>query len=222
MASCADAANLKPFVVGAINSIQEHEDFYEQWLLREALLRHGYELEIRFFPGKRLMVELNNGNVDGDMLRVMDLSRGFDQVVRVDARFSQSCGWVYQLTDNDIANEAKKRVGLYRGTPGGNATISRIMPDAEIVHFSTLEQGAKQLANGRVDYVALIARQVEGFKLLVRRPITPKTKVALPFSYTHFHRRHAQLAKDIVPTILELQQQRPIPLCHIEAHLKAD
>ncbi|MGH1372389.1 MAG: hypothetical protein ACRBBW_10160 [Cellvibrionaceae bacterium] len=217
--SCSEAEELEPFVLGAVSYIETNQRSYEEWLLTEALLRHGYQLEVRRFPGKRLIVELNNGNLDGDMHRTVDLSRGFNQIVRVESVLSQSCGWIYQLAQRD-ADTVQTRIGIYRGTPGGRALINKIMPGVDIVLFSTLEQATKLLANGRVDYVGLIDQQTEAFRSLMPRPIVPTMQLALPFNYAHFHRRHAQLAKDIEATILSLQRQYPMPLCELEERFK--
>ncbi len=219
MITVVEASTLKPFIIGAVNYVDPNAQSYERWLLTEALLRHGYELDVRYFPGKRLMVELNNGNLDADMSRTLDLSRGFSQVVQVATPLGQRCAWIYQLRDVADPSDGGK-IGLYRGTPGGHAVAAKVMPNAELVFFSSLNQAAKMLAGERIDYIGLVSWQVEPFKVLMDRPIEPRLQLVLPFSFTHFHRRHEQLAKEIKTTILTLQQQRPMPLCQLEARFK--
>lgn len=216
MTTAVHAATLKPFVVGAVNYVNPDAHSYERWLLAEALLLHGYEIEVRYFPGKRLMVELNNGNLDADMSRTLDLSRGFSQIVQVEAPLIQACAWIYQLSQGPTPSGGG-RFGLFRGAPGGHALAAQIMPDVELVFFSSLNQAAKMLAGERIDYIGLVSWQVEPFEALMTRPIKPYLQLVLPFSFAHFHRRHAKLAQEIRATILTLQQQRPMPLCQLEA-----
>lgn len=215
-------SSLKPFVMGGVSYLQYHPESYPHRLVRDALQLHGYRMEMRYFPGKRLLSELNRGNVDGDLLRTVDLSQQLADVVRVEWPISGSCAWVYGLEQASLnpANQSRPKLGLYRGTPGGHKMAAAVMPDAQVIQFNSLTQAAKMLENQRVDLIGLVTWQIKPFTQLMQRPVAAYGQFVLPPNYVHLHRRHGDLAKSLVETLRQLQLDRPSPQCELEERFR--
>lgn len=188
-------------------------------MVREALIVHGYDMSLEYYPGKRLMAQLNGGMLDGDLYRSVNLSRGFENVVRVEEPILVSCGLLFRLQNvESISGKASAvRFGIYDGVPEAISLSRKMFPQSELVFFKKLTQGVDLLEHGRIDILAIPSGQESEFNRLIRKPVVLSGGMALSPSYMHLHARHRQLALDLAPTLKLLKSQTDINLCDADA-----
>lgn len=211
------SAGPEPFRVGVLSAIHRPEQTYAAQLIEMALARHGYQLELTSVPGKRLMSQLNRGEVDGDLIRSVDLSRGFDSVVRVPESIGSTCGSVYRLQvreDFDV-EQAMHNVSIaaYHGAPGASSFFLRQWPAATLEFFGSLPQGLKMLTHERVDLIAIHDLDERYLEALSERPIQRYARFNLEANYFHLNHKHKALVKPLTETLRVLKQEFPPPMC---------
>jgi len=209
---------LKPFIAGVFGFAQSQgrtKPFYTEQILGAALIEHGYALELRYFPGRRLPIELNSGAIDSDLSQLRDLSLLFDHIIRIPEPIRKPCVLAYRLTDNpqQITADKTLRVGLYVGAPDGDKMMLERWPEAQLMHFENIRQGTLQLMNGRIDIITLGALQLPALLANSTRPLTLVDSFPLPYTYLHIHERHGPLADKLAASMKRLKQQYPEPQC---------
>ncbi len=211
------AQELTPFRVGVLSGIHHAEHTYAAQLLERSLSLHGYQMELISVPGKRLMSQLNRGEVDGDLLRSVDLSRGFEAIIRVNEPVGSSCLSVYRLRERaDIIHGTEGQspvLAVYHGAPGAYGFFSRYWPDVQLVHFSKLEQGVKMLTHERIDLIAVHDLDRHYIEALSDRPLQRYARVNLALDYVHINARYADLAQPLAATLKRLKQTFSPPQC---------
>lgn len=204
--------------IGTFNFTRDIEGMSTvEQLLRDALLEHGYQMKVEYYPGKRLMAQLNSGLIDGDLYRAADLSRGFENVIRVNEPLIQSCGLIYGLRERgDVKiNDASKniRVGIYGGVPDALAKVLGQFPNVEFVFFKKLYQGVGLLELHRIEFITVANGQEEEFMSLLGKPVSLAGGIVLEPAYFHLHKRHTALAKELAETMHRLKSVHSIVHC---------
>jgi len=209
---------IRPFVVGAFTLANNAKGpRYTQGLIGKALAEHGYVLELRFFPGRRSIAQLNNGLIDGDMVRLQDLSKDFEGIVRVDEPLTYACVLFYRLKSRAVPKATEPvRVGVISGAAAGDAAVLNRWPDAELVGYESMTQAAQLLMNERIDMVAVAASQRSQLLAAVQRPVALQHVLHLAPVYMHVHRSHELLAVSLAASIKRLKLKHPAPSCQIE------
>lgn len=211
------AETLKPFRVGVLGAVHNPEYTYAARLMDEALLQQGYRMELVSMPGKRLMSQLNRGQVDGDLIRTVDLSRGFERVLRVPESIGSICGTVYRLLERPEVNIKQSRRGtvlaLYNGAPGASSFFLRHWPAVEQAYFGFLPQGIKMLTHERVDLIAAHDLDREYLRSLSDRPLQPYARFHLEPTYFHVHANYEALIGPLAKTLNRLKQTMTPPSC---------
>jgi len=219
VASIEKEAGGRPFVVGAFALANNAKGpRYTQRLIGKALAEHGYALELRFFPGRRSIAQLNNGLIDGDMLRLRDLSKDFVGIVRVDEPLTYACVLFYRLKSRAAPKATEPvRVGVISGAAAGDAAVLNRWPDAELVGYESLTQAAQLLMNERIDMVSLAASQRSQLLAAVKRPVALQDVLQLTPVYMHVHRSHELLALSLAASIKRLKLKHPAPSCQTDS-----
>ena len=211
------ADQLKSFRVGVLGAVHRPEHTYSARLMNEALLQLGYRMELVSMPGKRLMSQLNRGQVDGDLIRTVDLSRGFDRVLRVPESIGSICGTVYRLLERPEVNIKQSRRGtvlaLYNGAPGASSFFLRHWPAVEQVYFGFFPQGVKMLTHERVHLIAVHDLDREYLTSLSDRPLQPYARFHLEPTYFHVNASYEGLILPLAKTLSRLKQTLPPPTC---------
>lgn len=207
----------EPLRVGVLGAIHHPEKTYAAYLIDMALARHGYQLELVSVPGKRLMSQLNRGEVDGDLFRSVDLSRGFESVLRIPESVGSTCGSVYRLKIHESFDIGRAMhdvsIAAYHGAPGASSFFLRQWPAANFEFFSSLPQGFKMLSHERVDLIAIHDLDERYLQALSERPIARYARFNLEANYFHLHRKYVALVQPLTETLKALKQQYPPPLC---------
>ena len=203
-----------PFIVGTFRFSQDDLSIsYAERIIGAALVEHGYRLEVQYFPGRRLLAQLNTGAIDGDLSHIFDLSKTFANIIRVDAPLRRSCALVYRLQGRQPLPAAHRldrvKIGIYSGAPKGAALIQQRWPNAELVTFENIKQGIYMLMGERIDLLAMAASQRAALGQIPHQPIALQDAFYLPYNHMHVHRRHAELALKLADSIRRLKRQRP-------------
>jgi ABC-type amino acid transport substrate-binding protein len=217
--SMAAGASTKELRIGTFDFARDHSGIdTAKRLISEALLEHGYQMRIEYFPGKRLMAQLNSGFLDGDLLRSANLSRGFSNIVRVEESILQPCGLFFRLEPQQSeGSDRPRRVGIYDGVPEAMAQVSRRYPEAKLVLFKKLQQGVNMLEHRRIDLITVPFGYEKSFHKLLHVPVILTEGILFSPAYLHLHRRHHQLALDLVPTLSALKQKAAFGSCTSKA-----
>jgi len=211
----------KEFVVGTFSFVKEIAGPNRVALLVErALSEYGYKMRLEYMPGKRLMAQLNTGAIDADLIRAIDLSRGFENIVRVEEPINRVCGLIYRLAErsqlalNDA--ESPSKLGVYAGAPGVASTLLRKFLLVELVSFKSLEQGIKMLLHERIDFLVIPDVQAPALISGTEKPLSLASVFKFGDSYMHVHKRHDELAVRLAASIKLLKRRLPISSCTLE------
>jgi len=211
----------REFVVGTFSFVKEIKGPNRVALLVErALSEYGYQMRLEYMPGKRLMAQLNTGVIDADLIRAIDLSRGFENIVRVEEPINRVCGLIYRLEERDQLAlsdaESPVSVGVYSGAPGVASTLLRMFPPVELVYFKSLAQGIKMLMHERIDFLVIPDVQAPALITGTDKPLRLASVFKFGDSYMHVHRRHDELAVRLAASIKLLKRRFPLPSCALE------
>lgn len=210
---------LTPLNIGTFSFLAEVDTGFAIPLIEQALAEHGYRIELQYLPGKRVMAELNNGVLDGDLIRSIDLSRGFQNVVRVDEPIIHACGLLYRLEQTPVRLSnlsLRPQVGIYAGSAGAVMRLLQRWPNAAPVTYDSLKQGVKMLEHQRLEYVAIPDLQEVLLKQMVDSPIVLEDVFELEPAYMHLHKRHQTLAEGLAITLRRLKQETPLDACRVD------
>lgn len=210
----------KALRIGTVDFVSQLEGIPAvEAMIREAFSIHGYRMDLSFYPGKRIIAQLNNGLLDGDLFRTINLARGFENVVRVDEPLVGSCGLFLKVSEKpvDLSNLSQAtRMGIIHGAPGISAMLRDKYPHAKLTFFKKLEQGVDMLEHDRLDLLVIISGQESYVKRVQRKKLVLAGGVVFSPFYIHLHSRHKQLALDLAPTLRRLKQDVEMTLCDQE------
>jgi len=208
----------RPFVVGAFALVGNAKGpRYTQVLIGKALAEHGYALELRFFPGRRSIAQLNNGLIDGDMARLRDLSKDFVGIVRVDEPLAYACVLFYRLKSHTAPKATEPvRVGVISGASAGDEAVLTRWPNAELVGYESIKQAAQLLMSERINILAVPSTQRSQLLTEVKRSVALQDVLQFSPAYMHVHRSHEQLAVSLAASIKRLKLKYPTPGCQID------
>lgn len=194
-----------PFVLG----IDSDETLFSgRWLrriYREAFRRLGMPVAFSHQPSRRIMALMDEGALDGDVLRVQAYAQAHPNQVRVDESVMVVTFSLYTADPalrlarlEDLAGS--KLLGEYRrGVVICENMLNRFLPPASVSDVTTADQGIKKLLSRRTDVfcdndVSILTelltptfKDVKG----VRRLVDIGSPLAL---YPYLHQRHAALA----------------------------
>jgi len=214
----AEEPELKSFVVGTFTFAKgEGKQGDVQQLVMRALAQQGYRMDLQYFPGRRLVAQLNTGLIDADLGRSLNMAQAFENVVRVDEPLFRPCALLYRLqSDLPMDMGASVKVGALAGGPEGLSMLREHWPNADPVPFKNFKQAAAMLMAGRIDLVALPEMMMNRFTAEMAWPLALQDSFYLKPVYMHVHKRHHELAERLAATIKRLKRQSPSPECHLE------
>jgi polar amino acid transport system substrate-binding protein len=122
-------------------------------ILRDIYARAGLGLEVVAMPGKRARVAALDGQVDGEVARVLSYAESNPKLVRVEPGYYRLVSTVFARSGSTIRIAQRQdlhqyRVGIVRGIAHAEAAVAG-MPD--VVAVGTYEQMYRMLAADRID-----------------------------------------------------------------------
>ncbi len=174
----------------------------QQWL-DYVFAEIGKEVRFEYIPGRRMMIELNTGEVDVDLARAIDISRGFDNIERIDHPWMNACSIVVGLAKNkkayrrpltvgedvDLIADAPV-VGIFSGSPAMAASAERSFPGYIVVEYKSDRQAVLLLQHGRVDAIITSHLNWEHLRDMAERPLDVYDVLGEAPIYMHIHKKH--------------------------------
>lgn len=205
---------LQPFVVGTFAFAKGvKQQVYVPQLVMQALAQQGYRMDLQYFPGRRLIAQLNTGVIDADLGRSLNMALVFENVVRVEEPLLRPCALLYRLQSHapvDVKALGESiQIGALSGAPEGRSLLLERWPRAELVPFESFKQVAAMLMAGRIDLVALPGIMMSRFMAQMDRPLALQDSFYLQPVYMHVHKRHHELALRLAASITLLKHEFP-------------
>lgn len=194
-----------PFMLG-IDS--DETQFSGKWLrriYREAFRRLGTPVAFSHQPSRRIMALMDEGALDGDVLRVQAYAQAHPNQLRVEEPVMVVTFSLYtadpslrlprleDMTGSNLLGEYRRGVAICENT------LKRFLPPASVSDVTTADQGIKKLLSRRTDVfcdndVSILTELLTPtFKDAkgVRRLVDIGSPLAL---YPYLHQRHAAMA----------------------------
>jgi hypothetical protein len=184
----------------------QQEALISTWL-EHVFAELGYQMQLEYVPGRRMIIELNRGIMDVDLVRTVDISRGFDNILRVEHPWVNACILAVGLQDQQqafvaAANEGREQtVGVISGSPGLLSLIAREWPAATISEYKSDRQAALMLQHQRVDFIVTPHVNWGGLRKASERQLRVYDIVAEMEGYMHLHKSHAALIPDLIASM---------------------
>lgn len=196
-----------------------------RWL-QQALAVHGYRFELRQVPAKRLLQQVDQGALDGDISRVPSVVVPYRHLVQVVTPFLVSCYAGYGVDppaaepDQGRRPELLLRVGLVRGSEWIQQRASQRWPEESLLSLNDYPQGLKQLMAGRLDLLLmpeqlLATRQIRRLQETRGISLLRQTDWMAAFeSYIYLHERHRNLAVKLAEALTATKPDFVSADCH--------
>ena len=186
------------------------------FIYTEAFRRMGYGFKLISQPGERALIDANQGTVDGEAARIMNIDREkYPNLARVPHPIVTMQDGAYAIDDSIIINGWESldgkpyRVGLYRGIKSIEQQLQGHVDPKQIVTLGDVEQGLKMLLAKRIDMV-IVGTQIEDSVFMksgayneVKCVGIVETKVLYPWLY----KRHQRLVQPLADTLRSMKSE---------------
>jgi len=176
-------------------------------IIREAYEKIGYDIAVLRLPGKRSLLEVSTGKVDGELRRLNDLHKTYPNLIKIPISFENLALNAFTknkdivIKDTDSLSHYDK--GIIRG---GRMSETLVGNSTNVLRANNFEQLFKMLNSGRVDLV--IANYYVGLNLInslklnnIQALQPPLVKVEL---YHYLHNKNKQLVPLITRSLHEM------------------
>ncbi len=179
--------------------------------LTEAFKRNGYRFELSTYPGKRALLSVDNGKLDGDAFRIYTLNAGqeYKNIVRVEEPIITIDQSVW--SKKDIVVDGWKSLKNYRLVyERGTKFIENNLHHFESAQpVSSLKQAFMMIHRGRAD-IAITSRDTGTPRLKEYGLENSGIKVLYPpllelHLYPYMNIKHKELAEAISKTLKEMK-----------------
>ena len=182
----------------------------------EAFGRIGYTFKLICQPGERAMIDANQGAVDGEAARIMNIDRGkYPNLIRVPYPILTMKDGAYAI-DGSIKIDGWKSleskpytVGLLKGIKSVEQRLQRYIDETHIVTLSDVEQCLKMLMAKRID-VFIAGTQIED-SVFMRSGAYNEVKcvgiVESKVLYPWLHKRHQDLVQPLADTLRKMKSE---------------
>jgi len=167
--------------------------------LKSALASLGYELQLRYAPGRRALLLASTGQVDGDLARSNQVEGNYTNLRRVSMPCTTIQPALYGVVQETMTwpQRRLRKIAYFRGSTRLLSSLADSLNDYELVYTSSSEQSFKLLRANRVDAVFISKSlfrqlgQVQPDLVSVVAQLTPELdQINL---YTYLHKRHEGL-----------------------------
>lgn len=179
---------------------------YAPWL-EKALAEVGYEPQIHWLPGRRILNQVSNGVLDGDLARsqaVVDTH--FPHLIRVPAPFGRACYAGYRLESQE-SQLGTLQIGVFEGLLQVQKLAQEHWPKAQLTVVQSPLKALKMLASKRLTYLLLPPQTKAQLEQISGESLVQSTPHIIGFDvYMFLNPRHASLAPRLAKA---LQAHRP-------------
>lgn len=217
-----------PFVLGTDQAEGVYTDRWMRRTYAEAFRRLDVPLQIVVYPLQRLSVMLEQGSIDGEMLRARGYATAHPTLVRVDesvfdvgfalfvANPAHSLHRIDQLASTTMN-------GIYRrGVLFCESALKAAMPPGRLADITDTPQGLHMLLAGRTDFLcdvdasvlnALYSSEFKGVTT-IRKMLEVGTAIPL---YPYLHPRRAELAPRLAAALKQMKAEGLVERYRLEA-----
>ena len=182
----------------------------------EAFSRMGYGFKLISQPGERAMIDANQGAVDGEAARIINIdNKKYANLIRVPHRIGSAKDGAYS-TDHSIKINGweslagtEYKVGLLKGIKSVEQKLPLYVDKMNIVTLSAVEQCLKMLLAKRID-LFIVSTQIEDSTFMqsgaykeVKLVGIVETKLLYPW----LHKRHKNLVPRLADTLKTLKSE---------------
>ena len=182
----------------------------------EAFSRMGYGFKLISQPGERAMIDANQGKVDGEAARIMNIdNKKYTNLIMVPHPIATIKDGAY-ATDHSIKINGWEglaakpyKVGLIKGIKSVEQKLPLYVDKANIVSLSDGEQCMRMLQAKRID-LFIVSTQIEESTFMhsgayddVKLVGIVETKVLYPW----LHKRHENLVRKLADTLKTMKSE---------------
>jgi len=182
----------------------------------EAFRRMGYGFKLISQPGERAMIDANEGTVDGEAARIMNIDKKkYPNLVRVPHLILTVKDGAYS-TDHSIKIDGWQsladkpyRVGLLKGIKSVEQKLPLYVDRTNIVTLTDLEQCLKMLLAKRID-LFIVGTLIEESAVMqsgAYREIKCVGIVETKLTYPWLHKRHQNLVQPLADTLKTMKAE---------------
>lgn len=171
--------------------------------------RLGHEMKLTRFPGKRSLIEANQGRFDGELIRVKAASKLMPNLERIPVEVGRLKGMSLTLTGKPkivgMGGLIGKRVGILRGVE----LTERITQNLPRVIMNSIDSLFQSLLLGRVDVILfpdLDAKEYIKLHQLSEKVVIHTTPVVEAPLYHFIHKNKPVLIKEMTELLEKLKK----------------
>nr|WP_315227584.1 transporter substrate-binding domain-containing protein [uncultured Albidiferax sp.] len=178
-------------------------------VVREAIKRSGLQAEYKRMPLLRSVAMANEGSLDGELMRIVDVGKNFPDLVLVPTPVVMADVALYSMDEAVAklprAEQRKRKVGLTRGT----LMLVKHSQGMDVIDTQSISTAFEMLANRRFDMTMLIFLDAEpeiarkGIKDVYRRPHYWASEPL----YFYLNKKHAALVPRIDAALVGMQKE---------------
>ena len=183
---------------------------------KEAFGRMGYEFNLINQPGERAMIDANQGIVDGEAARIMNIDREqYPNLIRVPYPIVTMQDGAYAIDDSikiegwESLTGKPYRVGLLKGIKSIEQKLPLYVDKEHIVNLSGVEQSIEMLKARRID-VFIVGTQVEDtafMKSAANKEVHCVGIVETKVLYPWLHKRHQDLVQPLADVLKTMKAE---------------
>ena len=179
-------------------------------LLEQAFDSLGYNVEFRYRPDKRSILEANSGQVDGDFLRILTIAEDYTNMIVVPEPLAEASIVAFSLQPNiDLSNyaieEHQYNIGYIAGWKVIEDMLDNYQQTSPVAEVGTL---FKLLTGRRVDLI--LYAQAAGKKILSGNEQLNYQVSSSLHSYELYlvmHKKHIDLVPKLAAKLKQLKKE---------------
>lgn len=187
-------------------------------ILHEVYNKAQIPIKMNLLPGRRTIIEITKGNLDGEVCRDEMFIKGYQDILKVVppiylANSIAVAKRKLELTNNDINSFAKYRIGIIKGIPRIEKLTSHMK---SVTAVNTIEQLVQMLMQDRIDL--FITSEFNTKVALKNMKIDTQVKyiyhinqIKLPL-YHFILKKHMPILSKIQNIILQMQKSGELEL----------
>lgn len=188
----ADTFTIATFKVG--NTLEATQ------IIRTLYESLGHQINIQELPGRRALIDSNDGKYDGELVRIGGTEHQYPNLIPIPTPIMQSKTVVITLPDSSVSPSSWKELQGYRvAIPSGVQLLENRVKEYQIEHIkvTNAQSVLRMLEYNRIDLTVMpltMAKQYPELRQL--RIVSPPVETVDLFHYVHEKNRHLIKALD--------------------------
>jgi len=205
-------------VLGTDVDEQIYTRLFERLVYAEAFKRLGVHLEIVVAPLKRLEMQLERGEIDGETMRGPAYADAYPKFIQVDFPIMRAANALYALKPMEGLQSlqdlrSSPLHGAYRrGVLFCQSVLEPLLPKAQLTNVTTVRQAMDMLAAGHADFFCDVSLGVLNYEYEAKTSPAPKPiklfEIGKQVPITaYLHARHAAFAPKLAATLKLMESE---------------